>query len=116
MSAVDNIDDFTAPATSLAELNLAAEVFSSGMNGALRRWPNVETTALPLFDKRAGLQPSWKPHWTRISTCGVTFPLGFEFQPKPPEAAESEQLKSLEPPPPKSSDLAERAEPPAERK
>ncbi len=95
-------------------LNLTADVFPSGMNGALRRWPTVETQTLSLFDKRAGLQPSWKPHWSKVPTVGLMFPLGFEFQPKPTEAAERDDLKTLEGPKAqrelKPDDMAEQGE------
>jgi SNF2 family DNA or RNA helicase len=96
------------------QLGITTELYPSGFNGALRRWPNIETQTHSLFDKRAGLNPSWKPHWSRVSTVGLTFPLGFEFQPKPDEAAED--LKKIEPPKVVDTDAAERAVRPTEKK
>ena len=102
------------PVTASVPLAFTADLYSSGMNGALRRWPTVETQTLSLFDKRAGLQPSWKPHWSKVPTVGLMFPLGFEFQPKPSEAAERDELKTLEGPKAqrevKPDDVAEQAD------
>ena len=97
-----------------SSITLVTDLYSSGLNGALRRWPNVETQTLSLFDKRAGLTPSWKPHWSRVPTVGLTFPLGFEFQPKPDEAVDG--LKKIEPPKVADSELTERAARPTEKK
>ena len=97
-----------------SSIALVTDLYSSGLNGALRRWPNVETQTLSLFDKRAGLTPSWKPHWSRVPTVGLTFPLGFEFQPKPDEAVDG--LKKIEPPKVADSELTERAARPTEKK
>lgn len=88
-------------------ISLATDIFPSGLNGALRRWPAVETQTLSLFDKRAGLTPSWKPHWAKVPTVGLTFPLGFEFQPKPDEVAEKDGLKKIAGPKVADSDLSE---------
>jgi len=100
--------------TANVPLAFAADLYSSGMNGALRRWPTVESQTLSLLDKRAGLQPSWKPHWSKVPTVGLMFPLGFEFQPKPKEADDRDELKTLEGPKaqrePKPDDVAEQDE------
>lgn len=100
-----------SPTVTEVSLDLTADIFSAGMNGALRRWPTVETQTLSLFDKRAGLQPSWKPHWSKVPTVGLMFPLGFEFQPKPDESAEKDDLQKLNgpqaQPPLNQDDLAE---------
>ncbi len=79
-------------------LAFAADIFSSGLNGALRRWPSVEIQTLPLFDKRAGLIPSWRPHWAKVPTFAVVFPAGLELLPKSEDAVEAEQLEKIEPP------------------
>lgn len=79
-------------------LTLTADIYSSGLNGALRRWPNVETQTLSLFDKRAGLNPSWRPHWAKVPTFSVMFPAGFELLPRKDDAKDSEQLEKLAPP------------------
>ncbi len=106
--------------TANVSLTFAAGLYSSGMNGALRRWPTVETQSLSLFDKRAGLQPSWKPHWSKVPTVGLMFPLGFEFQPKPVEPAERDDLKTLEGPKAqrelKPDDMAEQGDPKEKKK
>jgi len=90
-----------------SSLALVAQMFPAGHNGALRRWPSVETQAVSLFDKRAGLIPSWKPHWTKVPTVGLTFPLGFEFQPKADKVAEKDGLNKISGPKVAESDLAE---------
>ncbi len=111
------IVDFRSPLTTHhSPLSLSADVFLSGLNGALRRWPSVETQAMSLFDKRAGLTPSWKPHWAKVPTVGLTFPLGFEFQPKPDEVAEKDGLKKIAGPKIAESDLAEHADRSVEKK
>ena len=103
-------------ATRHSPLSLSAELFSSGHNGALRRWPSVETQTFSLFDKRAGLTPSWKPHWAKVPTVGLTFPLGFEFQPKVDDVAEKDELKKIAGPKAAESDLAEHADRSVEKK
>jgi SNF2 family DNA or RNA helicase len=96
-------------------LNFTADLFPSGLNGALRRWPAVETQTVSLFDKRAGLRPSWKPHWARVSTVGLMFPAGFEFAPKKPDRAEPNSLKQILPPKPIATELGECGDRPAEK-
>lgn len=114
MVANEETADFLPPHLAEVSLDFGASLYSSGMNGALRRWPTVETQTLSLFDKRAGLQPSWKPHWSKVPTVGLMFPLGFEFQPKSMESDERDELKTLEGPKAqreiKPDDLAEQAE------
>jgi SNF2 family DNA or RNA helicase len=108
---------FDSPLTTHhSSLSLSADLFPAGLNGALRRWSAVETDAIPLFDKRAGLTPSWKPHWSRVPTVGLMFPAGFEFAPKKLEVAEPELLKKLEPPQPAASEMIECADQSAAKK
>lgn len=102
--------------THSSHLSFSAELFSSGLNGALRRWPSVETTSLQLFDKRAGLTPSWKPHWAKVPTVGLTFPLGFEFQPKTDDVAAKGELKKIAGPKAADADLVEHADRSAQKK
>ncbi|TXT27799.1 MAG: SNF2-related protein [Planctomycetota bacterium] len=97
-------------------LGLTAELYSSGLNGALRRWPAIETQAVSLFDRRSGLTPSWKPHWAKVPTVGLMFPAGFEFAPKKSDDSEPESFKKIEPPKAASSDLGESADRPLEKK
>ena len=115
--AADEAVAFDSPLTTHhSPLGFTADLFSSGLNGALRRWPNVETQTLSLFDKRAGLTPSWKPHWAQVPTVGLTFPLGFEFQPKPDDAGEKDELKKIAGPKVADSELAEHADRSAQKK
>lgn len=78
-------------------LELHAEVFASGLNGALSRLPVVESQQLPLALKMT-LCPGWKPHRLRIPTFGFTFPDGLEFIPKTEDADDAEELKRILPP------------------
>ena len=114
MNFVDDVSDDPVPDVRAVSVEFNTSLYSSGFNGALRRWPTVETQTLSLFDKRASLSPSWKPHWSRVPTVGLTFPLGFEFQPKPDEAAEG--LKKIAPPKAVASDGAELAARPSDPK
>ncbi len=67
----------------------------TGVNGALRRLPRIETQAASLLGK-AGFVPSWKPYWNRLKTAGLTFPEGIEFLPPKPEKEDSpEKLKKI---------------------
>ncbi len=78
-------------------LELTAQVFASGMNGALKRWPAVDAREVPLAAKLT-LSPSWKPHRMRIATFGFTFPDGLEFIPPREEADDAENLERILPP------------------
>src|ERR1051325_6279568 len=89
------MDDTISISIAKTPLNFGAEIFSAGLKGARRAWPAIETQTVSLFDKGAGLTPSWKPHWTKVPTVGLTFPLGFEFQPKTDEVAEKDGLKKI---------------------
>ncbi len=97
-------------------LDFTADLYSSGLNGALRRWPTIETQTLSLFDKRAALTPSWKPHWSKVPTVGLMFPDGFEFAPTKPDETEPESLKRIAPPKPAATELGESADRPIEKK
>lgn len=112
----DVVDLRSQLTTRNSQLSLTADLYPSGLNGALRRWPNIETQTLSLFDKRAGLTPSWKPHWAKVPTVGLTFPLGFEFQPKVDDAAEKDELKKIAGPKVADSELAEHADRSIEKK
>ncbi|MEX0717631.1 MAG: DEAD/DEAH box helicase [Planctomycetaceae bacterium] len=82
-------------------LDLAADAYPSGVNGALARQPKIESHPLLLLGK-AAFVPSWKPHWTRVRTVGLTFPDGVEFLPtkeeRSEESAEPEHLRPIAPP------------------
>jgi SNF2 family DNA or RNA helicase len=105
------MDDNVSISITDTPLEFSAEIYSAGLNGALRRWPAIEIQSSPLFDKRAGLTPSWKPHWAKVPTVGLTFPLGFEFQPKVDDVAEKDELKKVA-----DAELAEHADRSVEKK
>lgn len=69
---LDEVPTLTTP------LSIATEVFSSGMNVALQRWPVIatETVSAP---KAPTLLPPWKPTRPKINTFGITFPEGVSF-------------------------------------
>ena len=76
----------------------------TGMNGALRRQPKVETSAVPLITS-AGFVPKWRPYWPKPKTIALTFPDGIEFLPPPVEKPESDEgLKSIAAPKPRPTD------------
>jgi len=84
------------------------EIYASGMNGALRRLPNVRCVSIPVLDPKVSLVP-WRPSWSRVKTIRITFPAGEEFLP-PPKRSESEprggELVRVAPPPaPAAKDL-----------
>ncbi len=71
-------------------LALQADLHLAGINGALQRFPRVETELVPL-PKMAPLTISWKPLRQKVQTYGLTFPEALEFFPPPepkPEKAE----------------------------
>ena len=97
--------------TSTLSLSMATEVFSSGMNVALQRWPTIETETV-LAPKPPTLLPAWKPTQPKVTTFGITFPEGVSFLAAKEEAAKpdsdkasssnEEELTPLEPPQPVS--------------
>lgn len=99
-------------ATCNSSLSISADLYPSGLNGALRRWPVIETQSVPLFEKRVGLRPSWKPHWSRVPTVGLMFPAGVEFSPKKAGGTEPETLKKIEPPQPVAQEFGDGSERP----
>lgn len=100
--------DLTArPEVADISLKIDADVFASGLNGALRRLPVVEVQEVPLAQKIA-LHPGWKPHRMKVPTFGFTFPDGMEFLPDPETKEEDEKLERILPPKrPKSADTEE---------
>lgn len=82
------------PETSTLDCNLRQpDIYVTGMNGALKRLPQVTTQNQGLLE-RAGFVPRWKPFWPKIQTFGVNFPAGMEFLPpkKKPEEEETRQI------------------------
>jgi SNF2 family DNA or RNA helicase len=89
-------------------LELATDVFASGINGALRRTPSVEAASGQLIE-RVGLQPTWKPQRPHLVTFRLLFPEGAMFMPpKAPRPPAEEKLRPIEPPTPDAPHLAER--------
>lgn len=79
------------------QLSLDASVFASGMNGALTRKFNLETSSVELLGK-AGMMPKWKPTRSRVKTFGMTFPDGLEFIPPKKEKEHSEESDQIKGP------------------
>ncbi len=75
------------------------DIHVTGMNGALKRLPQVETSFSGLLGK-AGFVPRWKPFWPKVKTFGFNFPAGIEFLP-PKKSAEEEETRAIAPPAPK---------------
>ena len=84
--------------------DLRADIFSSGANGALQRWPKVECSSIAVALKAGGV-PSWKPGWQRVRTVGVGFPEGIQFL--PPKSETDEETKKVKPAKPESEDCAQ---------
>ena len=87
----------TPPETTSLPLEMKAQVFASGVNGALRRWPRTETHGIELVDT-VSRGPAWKPYWPKIKTLGVTFPEGIPFVQPADSAPQTETLVPLEGP------------------
>ncbi len=109
---VPGIEDTTPPCRrpTAVELNIAAEcqpvsldlsadIFAAGINGALQRFPTVECQSIAILDKGFTI-PSWKPYWPKVPTFGLTFPEGMEFLPAETEsdAKSDEKLRHIEGP------------------
>ena len=96
--SIEESSDTEHPECIRTELDLPIEIFTSGINGALKRFPKFETHAVDLVS-RVSLFPSWKPSWPSIKTFGLTFPEGVDFIPvRKKEEKENTGLKSLVPP------------------
>jgi len=90
---------FAVPEVAGSELSLSADIFASGLNGALRRTLKFECETSPLLT-RVGLAPRWRPTRGGVKTIKLTFPDGMEFLPPPKPPEEAEKLKSIKPPKP----------------
>ncbi len=96
-SIADRFSATAAVGTASLPLALSAEVFASGLNGAIARPPRSEADALPLLELPL-IAARWKPTRQRVLTVGLTFPAGLEFvPPKPPKAEEGTLRKILGP-------------------
>lgn len=97
-SLLDDVPTLQVP------ISLTAQIYSSGMNVALRRWPSLETNTVSA-PKPPTLLPAWKPTRPKVTTFGITFPEGASFLPVKNAAgnvsaevgsvAEGEELSSL---------------------
>lgn len=91
------------------DLSVPAQIYSSGMNVALQRWPAVLTEAITA-PKPPAMMPPWKPHRQKVTTFGLTFPEGESFQTAKPSSdkggesgsKDDEELTPIEPPRPVS--------------
>ncbi|MEZ6050952.1 MAG: DEAD/DEAH box helicase [Planctomycetaceae bacterium] len=84
----------------------------TGMNGALRRLPKVETSGSSVT-LRPGFVPTWKPYWPKPKTVALTFPDGIEFLPPKREREDAEcGLKSIAPPVTKSGEAGTKSKKP----
>lgn len=89
---IPTASDFDIDAQSFA-LDLKSDLFMSGANGALQRWPKVECTTLASALK-VGTVPAWRPGWVKPKTVQVHFPEAIQFL--PPKPAESGELQKIE--------------------
>ena len=81
--------------TSPIDLLPTVDIYSSGANVALNRWPNIECQHVD-----AGLAawtvPSWKPSWPKIHTVGLAFPEAIEFL-LPEKGKDDEKQETVRP-------------------
>jgi len=87
-----NAADFEIDAQSFA-CDLKSDIFMSGANGALQRWPKVECTQLAAALK-VGTVPSWRPGWVKPKTVQMHFPEAIQFLPPKP-VTEDEKLEKI---------------------
>lgn len=107
LTAQEAVDAALEISCQTAALHSATEIYAAGLNGALQRWPKVDTAGSPLI--AAPFSVPWKPTKPKVLTFGVTFPEGFSFLPPKPEkpAEAKEDLTPLEPPAPPTHTLAD---------
>ncbi len=88
------------PGCGTLSLELGADLFASGINGALQRVPPVETAAVALVERAMAI-PAWKAWRPRLDTFGVTFPEGVLCLPPKPKAepaASADRLRRVDAP------------------
>ena len=90
-------DAGAAPGCLELPVNLRADVFASGINGALRRQPALDTFQFVLA-KPPAFGPEWKAARTKLKTFGLTFPDGLPFQPPKSESPEAAAPRNIRPP------------------
>ncbi len=87
--------EFASPEVSETDFQMGSpHLHITGMNGALKRLPPLDSNSVPLLDK-AGFIPAWKPFWPKLNTFGLTFPDGIEFLPVAGEKKSDENFKEL---------------------
>ena len=69
----------------------------TGMNGALHRFPGVQSQATTLLPP-GGFIPTWKPYWPKLKTFGLTFPAGIDFLPVAEEKTSDTNLQDIQAP------------------
>lgn len=88
-------DDFPFDVAPVECITPTAEIYSSGVNVALNRWPSIECQRVDA-GLAAWTMPSWKPGWPKVHTVGLAFPEAIEFLPpeKEKDDTESETVRS----------------------
>ncbi len=88
----------TAPGLQIARppcrsipIKLTTATFASGMNGSLQRISSFDCRRTKLLEQAACV-PSWKPHYPKVQTFGLTFPDGVEFLPENSDDKECSDL------------------------
>ena len=76
--------------------SMKVNIFSSGANVALGRWPTIETQQSDVGLK-VGTIPSWKAGWAKVRTVALTFPDVMQFLPKEDEASQDEPAHKKRP-------------------
>lgn len=85
-------EDFPFEISPVECLTPAAEIYSSGVNVALNRWPNIECQRVDA-GLAAWTMPSWKPGWPKVHTVGLAFPEAIEFLPPEKEKSDDQPDK-----------------------
>ncbi|HEX6984787.1 MAG TPA: DEAD/DEAH box helicase [Planctomycetaceae bacterium] len=97
MSLAEQFAAKAAVETSAVSLDLSADVFPTGLNGALARSPRAETAPVGLLDPPQ-IAERWRPARSRVLTVGLTFPAGLEFVPPKAPPEQQHTLRKLLPP------------------
>ncbi len=66
------------PQITQTDLTVSPQIFASGMNSALSRWPMPQLQDAALLTK-PGYVPSWKPVFPKLKTFSLNFPDSIEF-------------------------------------
>lgn len=98
MTPAEELDDSLTIETERFSLDLAADVYATGLNSALSRAPRADVATVPLIDAPQ-IADRWRPSRMRVLTVGLTFPAGLEFVPPKPAPDENQHtLRKLLPP------------------